>query len=576
MRFTAVVTLLSLAAAPLSAEAPAPLSKSVEVTVTNVDVVVTDRKGNPVTDLGPGDFELKEDGARQILTHIALVDNGPPTAPAPGEPAPTSAGPSAPSVPKVHLVLFLDQLHLTAGNRNRALQSLAEFLPKAVGPRVEAQVVTWDRALQIRGPFTNDGSLLAALLRSLKKETALGDIPARERDALFRQIDSAVRPPSVFARGDSQDYRDMLVPEITSNIRAFCDMRAHDVDATLAAARSSVAALAGVEGRKVLFLLTEGLTPTPGRELWDYFRAAVLSIGSVPGAGSADLSELNFTTYDRRESFNELARIANAASVSLVTIEAGGLTFDTTMSAAFGGTMIRADDAMAKMDAESAMRFLADQTGGAAVVGRNNLATSLSALEAGWTAYYSLGFESTNARPGRERVLSVSVKRPGVVVRSRRSLVERTWEQKIADAVLSGVYLQRTHNPLGASLHVGQPMKSGKVYLVPVEFKIPFENLALIPSGKMARGRILLTVVAGSLDGRTSEISTQRAPIEVPETEVENTEGKPFVYSATLKLKPGAQIVSLALTDEITQITSYVQPSMMIGDADRTGKPRQP
>ena len=50
----------------------------------------------------------------------------------------------------------------------------------------------------------------------------------------------------------------------------------------------------------------------------------------------------------------------------------------------------------------------------------------------------------------------------------------------------------------------------------------------------------------------------------MPETELENVEGKPFVYTMTLKLKPGPQIVSLALTDEITRLTSYVQPGLMI------------
>src|SRR6266481_4401492 len=92
--------LFSLAAAPVpAADVPTPLAKSVEVTVTNVDVVVTDKKGNPVTDLKPEDFELKEDGARQALTHLALVDNGLPSAGAPSSSAEiNSPGPSAPSI----------------------------------------------------------------------------------------------------------------------------------------------------------------------------------------------------------------------------------------------------------------------------------------------------------------------------------------------------------------------------------------------------------------------------------------------------------------------------------------------
>jgi VWFA-related protein len=554
-----------LGAVTVLAQTPTPLARSVEVSITNVDVVVTDKKGNPVTDLKLEDFDLKENGVRQALTHLALIDSGAPAAPlssplSSSGPAPVTPRLSVSSAAKLHLVVFIDQIHLTTSNRNRALQSLMEFLPKAVGPQVEARVVTWNRALQARSPFTSDGDLLVALLRSLKKETAWGDLPARERDGLFREIDAAVLPDSGPESGPAK------ISNANARLRAWSDQRAHDIDSTLAAVRSSAGALAGLEGRKVLFFVTEGLSPTPGREVWDYFRSAIMTMNMQGAARGTDMSEMSYQAFDRTDSFKDLTRIANASNVSLVTIDALGLTGDTMFSAEFGRTLFGATDGTSKIDAESALRFLADQTGGSAIIGRNNLGTALTALEPGWRTYYSLGFESANATPGKERSLSVSVKRPGLVVRSRRSLVERTWEQKIADTVLSGLYLKQTRNPLGASLNVGLPVKSGKLYLIPLEFSIPFENLALIPNGKTARGRLILTVAAGTLDGQTSEVSTQRAPIEVPETELENVEGKPFVYTMTLKLKPGPQIVSLALTDEITRLSSYVQPGLMIPD----------
>ena len=555
--FSLVVSLFA------SAQSPTPLAKSVEVVITNVDVVVTDSKGKPVTDLGRADFEVKQDGVPQPITNFSLIDNG--TLSAPGEtPAPAApAGPEAPplpAAPRAHLVIFIDELHLTVTDKNRALKSLAEFLPKTLGPNVEAQIATWDRALRIRGTFINDATVLNKVLKSVEDETALGDLPLRARDALIQEFNAAL--------ATDPRFRQSMVNSAIANCRAWCDSQAHDVDATLDAARATLAQLAGVEGRKIMFFLTQRLAPSPGRELWDYVTQALQRpSGGSRGQQTWDANDLTWKTFDRSASFDGLAKSANAAGVSLVTIDGSGLTSDPSLSAEFGGFDDRVNDGMATMDAESALRFLADQTGGVAVVGRNNLALALERLEADWKTYYSLGFESEHPKPGEARRISVKVKRPGLAVRSRRAIVERTPEQKIADAVLSGVHFPKTYNPLHASLHVGTPAKSGKMYLVPLEFKIPFQKLTLIPDGSRARGRLLFTAAAATPDGRISEISTERAPIDVPRKELASLEGKAFTYTATLKVRPGPQVLSLALTDETSLQTSYVQPHVLIGDS---------
>ena len=133
--------------------------------------------------------------------------------------------------------------------------------------------------------------------------------------------------------------------------------------------------------------------------------------------------------------------------------------------------------------------------------------------------------------------------------------------------MLSGIYFPRISNPLGASLHVGTPESSGKVYLVPLEFKIPYGNLALIPRNGRAQGRILLTIAARTVDGRISDVMTQHAPIDIPESELDSLSDKSYLYATTVKLRPGEQVVSLALTDEESMLTSFVQPGMLIGSS---------
>ena len=42
-----------------------------------MDLVVTDKKGRPIADLKPGEFEVYENGERQQVTSFGLVRDGP-------------------------------------------------------------------------------------------------------------------------------------------------------------------------------------------------------------------------------------------------------------------------------------------------------------------------------------------------------------------------------------------------------------------------------------------------------------------------------------------------------------------
>ena len=240
------------------------------------------------------------------------------------------------------------------------------------------------------------------------------------------------------------------------------------------------------------------------------------------------------------------------------------------ISAESGASIGRMDEGIAQADMHLAMGLIAEETGGKTITGRNDLALALKDTEADWTAYYSLGYESPDVKPGTPRAVKVTVNRPGAKVRSRRAVVERTPEEKIADAVLSQVHIPRTVNPLRASLFVGVPKKSGKMWLLPLEFSVPFERLTLVPQGGHARGALLFTAVAGTPDGRISAVTTERAPIDVPEADLAGLTGKAFKYKATLKVRPGPQVLSTGLTDEVSRLTSYVQPHVLVGDKPGT------
>ncbi|HEU4926379.1 MAG TPA: VWA domain-containing protein, partial [Vicinamibacterales bacterium] len=96
-----VALCVALAGMSPGAQAPTPPARPAgtiqsQTTAILVDVVVRDKRGQPVTDLTPGDFEIYEDGVLQELGALRLYTSGA-SAPQPPEPAPASAPPPAPA-----------------------------------------------------------------------------------------------------------------------------------------------------------------------------------------------------------------------------------------------------------------------------------------------------------------------------------------------------------------------------------------------------------------------------------------------------------------------------------------------
>ena len=208
----------------------------------------------------------------------------------------------------------------------------------------------------------------------------------------------------------------ILFRNTIQSLRGWCDAQATDVVATLDALRASFSAVAGVEGRKVLFLLTERFTPSLGRDVWDYAQYGLTRFGSMAsasprqrrGGGSPELNDFSYKDFDRSTDFRALTTYANAAGVSLVTIDTEGITTDDMVSAESGASVGRMDEGMAQGDMKVAMGLLAEETGGKAITGRNDLALALKDTEADWTAYYSIGYESPPSKPGDPRAIKVT------------------------------------------------------------------------------------------------------------------------------------------------------------------------
>jgi len=546
--------------APAAAPAPTPAGTFVSretVAVTNVDVVVEDGKGNRVTGLRREDFIVMEDGLEQPVTNFFAVDQGrlvvlgdeelppPPALPPSGVPPPASAG--APPTPKTRIVIFVDNLSLTPFNRNRVLRNVEEWVRTAVKDNTEGMIVVWNRSLKIRRKFTNDGRDLSDVLKQIEDESGQGTTRINALRDLMQRIDETKSVDQSVALG-----------------RQYAEEQKSDLRFTLDAVKSTIDQLSGVDGRKIFVHVSEGLPQSPGAEVWRYIQEKYQDTSAL----------MNQFQYDQTPTYVSIIQAANAAGVTLYFFDATGLAADPNISAENRYQSVRIDTFVQRTNNQSMLQLMATETGGEAVLNRNNITPDLQKIEKDFTSYYSLGYRSLRSGLDRPHKLEVKVKRKGLVARARRSYVEKGLETRTVEAVMSGLYFARDENPLAAGLETGQPVPSDTGYFsVPVRIRIPYSRLAMLPEGAKVRGRLTFYFVVMDSSEKKSDLSSQTKVLEMDAKRFEDLQRKDFIYDVSLLMIPGRQRLSFAVRDETTTTTSYLQQNIFVsvfsGDTPR-------
>ena len=212
--------------------------------MTNVEVFVTDSKGNRVSGLTRDDFELRQDGVPQKITNFYAVSGGKVLL-EDGKVLAVEDSATQEDLPvevKARYLIFIDNLNITAQNRNRMFKSLKLWVAQTVGHNAEAMIVTWNRSLKVRRKFTTEGSDIVALLEKIELETGGGSSVSSDRVDALHRIDDAqsAGEATQIAIQYAQAYRNDLIFSVN-------------------ALKDTVNGLAGVAGRKILIYVSEGL-----------------------------------------------------------------------------------------------------------------------------------------------------------------------------------------------------------------------------------------------------------------------------------------------------------------------------
>jgi len=544
-------TLLVIAALALSPSlfAQSPLTETIEVRVTNVDVVVVDRAGNPVPGLTREDFEVTEGGKPQPITNFYEINES--TAPAAGAaPVTPAAADAVPEeVGRRRLVVFVDNYSINPLSRNQAFVALENSLGTLMRPGDEAMIVFWDRNQEVIAPFTSDRAELIRKFKEAAGHTGGGMTANSARSRVIEhasQMLADAKAPSTRKISFQQAY-----DESAGGARAYAEELYASETRLLGGVKRMLTSLAGVEGKKVFIFLGAELAENPGLDLIQQVDAMFQEY--IRGMRPAVLREQNRSLTAELQA---LARHANATGVTMYLVD----TADRSRGADPTARLVdNESEVTAQMNTSMAMGTIASMTGGLAVPGGKSFEKALDAVARDLSSYYSLGYRSPGDAEGDRRIV-VKVKRPGLHVRSRTTYVARKGDDELKDRVIANVFHSGVKSDFPVSLVASAPEKlENGQYKVKLKVTLP-STMTFIPQDDSLVGEFAVFFATGKEDGALSEVSKAVQPMKFPGNARDAIAAqKSFTYDAALVVRPGEQIVSVAVTDTLAGTSGFAR-----------------
>jgi VWFA-related protein len=529
-------------AKPQTQEAPIPpVSETVDVNVTNVDVFVTDSKGQRVTGLKADDFEIHQDGLPQKITNFYAVSGGKVLF-EDGTSVPfdvkEAAAPEVPAVVQAHYIFYVDNQNIQPQNRNRMFKRLKEFITESVGPNAEGMIVTYNRSLKTRKGFTSHPNELIATLEEIELDTGGGTNTVDDRKDAINRISDA----------KSETEAQSVADNYAKSLR-------NDIEFTVDALVETITSLAGIQGRKNLIYVSEGLPAMAGLELYEAIRDKFQD----PAASMQEFE------YDLSSRYIKIVSAANSNAVTIYTLDASGLQTPDLLSAENRSTSIHINDFVVRQNLQGPIQMMAQETGGLSAVNTNDWKANLDQIGADFSNFYSLGYRAAKGASDRGHKIEVTVKKKGLTVRTRSSFMEKSVETRTAEAVVASLHYARNDNPLGVSVSIGdaKPYDSEN-YLLPVRVAVPIGKLGLVPSGDQYLGSFFIYFAVLDVSGKQSDLQIQRQEVKVPLKDLSVAQRKDFYYDVSLIVVPGGQKVAVGIRDGVSNLVSYVQKSVFV------------
>ena len=542
MKFLRMIpVLLGALAIPLAAQQPAapeePASifgEQIDVRVVNVEVVVTDRQGNRVTGLGPGDFRLRVDGKEVPIQYFTEVRGGQAIAAdaaGSGQDAAVMGLPTlAPGTDVgTSYLVFIDDYFAIAPRRNEVLRELMEDLGR-LGPEDRMAVVAFDgKRIDMLSNWSNSERELHRAFQVAMGRPSQGT----NRLAEIRSFESARRIGSV-GTFDTRS-RAAFAQRLDLEELGYVEMLAGQLNRSVMATVGTLRGFGSPPGRKVMILLAGGWPFSPG----DFA-----------------INNPNRPIMDREvprgeELYRPIVDTANLLGYTLYSVDVPGVDpFGPDAGDGFprdldGGLNLR------EQEMHSTLDYVARQTGGKALL-NGGRSEALQTAASDTRSYYWLGFTPERERNDKRHEIEVQVAREGLAVRARDGYFDLSRNTEVSMIVESALLFGNPPGAVSMPMQLGTPEAAGrKEMVVPISLAIPITSMTFVPyQGKFVAE---LELRVATLDEKGNRADVPTIPVRLTsETEPPKDATGHVRYDTKLRLRKIGQHLILAIFDPLT------------------------
>lgn len=546
MRVAISAALLFLIALPATSQDK--LVETIEVRVANIDVVVRDRAGNPVTGLTKDDFDLYENGVKQTITNLYEVHRTDAS-------AESAAQDEVPlELRQRRMLIFIDSASLAGTRKTAVLSAVQKFVETQMRPEDQAMLVSWRLGIKVITPFTGNKDELKKGVAALARIAPGGDTQINAIQMAKRDIQRLI---------DAGESGILGWPEAYSQAKTVIDRHAQQVimqeERTIEGIDRMLSTVSGFDGKKVLVLVSEHLPVRPGAELYRYVDE---QFGPHIGIqNTLDMQAINGVMGNRMwDSIDELAQQASANNVTIYAITTGQI--DTEFSSEYNAQADQAEAYSRVANTSSALQNMAVYTGGVAISHTSNFDLAFDTIRRDLDAYYSLGYRPPEGGDGARKIV-VKTKNSAYRTRTRETFVFKTTDGQMDDRVIANLYADKTASAWPIVVRTGPPRpEPGNKYLIPIQVVMP-STLTLLPQEDKLVGGFIIYLAIGTNDGRTSGVMRRQKGLKIPPQAETAVRAKPMTYTTAIRVNPGESTLSVAILDQISGSTGYARAKIV-------------
>jgi VWFA-related protein len=564
------VLVLNLAAGPttLSAqEAPADIPAVTIRTNTRlvlVDVVVTDKKGQPVTGLKAENFTVDENGKKQKISVFAApgAQNALKPAPAPAgilSNHPEHVGPSA----GVPTVLLLDACNSPFKDQSYARSQMLKYVVQQGQNGHPLAVLTLTDRVRVLQQFTSDPQVLTTAIKKLQPQeqilAAAG--PAPETHGVANSPrggggGGAVSAAVASAMAAAQQFADI---QVGYNLERRTTI-------TIEAMRALSRILGGLPGRKNVVWLTASLPFDLIPEDRNVTDAELLA--DLPGQGrqrSVSVNAAGSLAAESRQLHGQEIKEAEAelssTNIAIYPVDLTGLMGGMESSATQGGSVFSdtaiTDRVISGLNTQQAsqgtMREIALQTGGKAYINQNEIKDGITLAVSDEKASYTLGYYPENKKwDGKFRSLKVKVDQGDTQLRYRKGFYaldpaqdkKANFEQDVAAALELGAPATQV-----SFMAQAKPTDPGKMRVV---FLVDARTLSAEDAAGGKKMNVILYASVYSSTGKNLGTRSMKVDHTFDAATYQQVLDKGMMVPLDMDMPAGGQYLRLAVLDNKT------------------------